>query len=117
MPRVLPAAWWNLVSDDTRNAISAEIGAAQTDDNHARLVETSLVMHVSPGSVRSDLIDDEPSERRASYVILPMPDDLATSTGIVFLVRMTTADIGKRVMDEVQDNLLRAVRTEFRPAP
>jgi creatinine amidohydrolase len=113
--RVMAVGWWNLVTEETRNAISADTGVPRSEDHHSGVVETSLIMHMAPSAVRTDLIDDEKSVRRASYVILPIPADLSTRTGIVFRARAASAEIGRRVTDEVISNLLTAVRLEFAP--
>jgi creatinine amidohydrolase len=111
--RIMAAAWWNLVTEETRNSIAAETGVPRSEDHHSGMVETSLVMHMSPGSVRTDLIDDECSARRVAYLVLPMPADLSTRTGTVFRARAASPEIGRRVTQEVVDALLAAVRLEF----
>lgn len=111
--RVMAVSWWNLVTEETRNAIAEETGVARSEDHHSGMVETSLIMYMSPESVRTELVDDEGSARRVTYLVLPMPDDLATPTGIVYRARAASAEIGKRVTDEVLENLLAAVRLEF----
>lgn len=111
--RVMAASWWNLVTEETRNAISAETGVPRSEDHHSGLVETSLIMYMAPAAVRTDLIDDEKSARRVSYAIEPMPADLSTQTGIVYRARAASPEIGRRVTDEVISRLLAAVRLEF----
>ncbi|GAB1643540.1 creatininase family protein [Krasilnikovia sp. MM14-A1259] len=111
--RIMAAAWWNLVSEETRNAIAAETGVPRTEDHHSGVVETSLVMHMAPDAVRVDLLADESSRRRASYLILPMPSDFSTPTGTVYRARGASPEIGKRVTDEVVANLTDAISTEF----
>jgi creatinine amidohydrolase len=111
--RVMIASWWDVVTEETRNAIAAESGVPRSEDHHAGLVETSLVMYAAPGAVRMDLLGDDTSARRTRYAVLPMPAELATQTGTVFRARLATPEIGRRVMEEVVEGLMDGVRIEF----
>ncbi|GII56074.1 hypothetical protein Pth03_44630 [Planotetraspora thailandica] len=44
--KVMAAAWWDLTPEDTRNDIAAQTAVDRSEDNHAALVETSLLMRV-----------------------------------------------------------------------
>ncbi|MGH3784846.1 MAG: creatininase family protein [Pseudonocardiaceae bacterium] len=108
--RVLAASWWDFASEGTRNAIARETGVDRADDNHAALVETSLVMHMSPGVVREHLVTDDTSPGRVRYTVLPIPESLCTATGIVYCARGASAAIGKRLTDEVVKAMVAAVQ-------
>lgn len=111
--RVMAAAWWDLVSEDSRNAIAGETGVARQDDHHAAMVETSLMMHVAPDSVRSGLVADDRVARRARYLIRPVPDSLKTRTGVVYRASAASPGIGERLLKEIVYNLVEAVRLEL----
>lgn len=111
--RVMVVTWWDLVSEDTRNAIAAETGVGRMDDHHAAMVETSLVMHIAPELVREDLLADDPPVRRERYLILPVPDELRTRTGVVYRASRASAEIGARVLEEVTTRLVDAVKIEL----
>jgi creatinine amidohydrolase len=111
--RVMAVSWWDLVSEATRDAIAADVAVARADDHHGALVETSLMMHISPQSVRRHLASDDHAERRVRYLILPVPDALRTRTGIVYRATGAKAEIGRRVLDEVVANLVDAVELEL----
>ncbi|HMI98966.1 MAG TPA: creatininase family protein [Gaiellaceae bacterium] len=111
--RVMAATWWDVVSEHTRNAIAGETGVGRQDDHHAAMVETSLIMHIAPGSVRQDLVGDDSISRRARYLILPVPDSLKTRGGIVYRASMASPAIGERLVAEIVSNLVDAVRLEL----
>jgi len=111
--RVMAAAWWDLVSEDSRNAIAADTGVGRQDDHHAAMVETSLVMHVAPDVVRNDLVGDDDIPRRARYLIRPVPDSLKTRGGIVYRASLASSAIGEQLMAEILANLVEAVKVEL----
>lgn len=111
--RVMAVTWWDVVSEDSRNAIAAETGVSRQDDHHAATAETSLVMHAAPHLVRHDLIADDSVVRRARYLILPVPEDLRTKTGVVYRATAASPSIGERLMTEIVTNLIAAVRLEM----
>jgi creatinine amidohydrolase len=111
--RVMAAAWWDLVSEDSRNAIAAETGVGRQDDHHAAMVETSLLMHVEPDAVRHDLLGDDAVARRARYLIRPVPDSLTTRGGVVYRAGRASPAIGERLMGEIVGNLIEAVKLEL----
>ncbi len=110
---VMAASWWELTSECTRDAIAAETGVPRGDDNHAALVETSIVLHLAPHLVRTHLIADDISARRIRYAVLPMPDGARTGSGIVYRARGATAAIGARVTTEALDALCAASAEEL----
>jgi creatinine amidohydrolase len=111
--RLLSVMWWDLVSEQTRNEIAAETGVGRHDDHHAGMVETSLVMHIAANLVRAKLLADDVPTRRARYLVLPVPDDLKTRTGVVYRASKASSAIGERVLREVEANLVAAVRMEL----
>ncbi len=111
--RVMAAAWWDLVTEDSRNAIAAETGVGREVDHHAATVETSLVMHVAPELVRFDLLADDHIPRRARYLIRPVPDSLKTRTGVVYSASQASPAIGERLLKEIVSNLADAVKLEL----
>ncbi|MDH6114191.1 creatinine amidohydrolase [Kitasatospora sp. MAP12-15] len=111
--KVMAAAWWDFAPEDTRNDIARENGVARSEDNHAAMVETSLMMHIAPHQVREHLLADDTSERRVRYLILPVPDALKTRTGVIYQAGKASADIGHRLLPEIIDQLVQAVNLEL----
>lgn len=111
--RVMVASWWDVVSEDSRNTIATETGVRRQDDHHAAVVETSLVMHAAPHLVHRDRLADDAVPRRARYLVLPVPDDLKTKTGVVYRAAAASPAIGERLMKEIVANLVVAVQQEL----
>ncbi|WP_329173307.1 creatininase family protein [Streptomyces sp. NBC_01477] len=111
--RVMAASWWDFATEETRNSIADETGVPRSEDNHAAMVETSLLMHVRPEAVRMDAAEDDDRERRVSYLVLPVPDALRTRSGVIYASKQARPAIGERLMPEIIDNLVRAVRLEL----
>jgi creatinine amidohydrolase len=113
--RVMAVTWGDVVSENTRNEIAYETGVGRQDDHHAAMVETSLIMYIAPGSVREDLVGDDSVPRRARYLILPVPDSLKTSGGVVYRASRSSSTLGKRLVTEIVSNLVDAVKLELMP--
>ncbi|MER6445433.1 creatininase family protein [Streptomyces venezuelae] len=114
--RVMIVNWWDVVGEDFRNALAEETGTARADDHHAGMVESSLVMHISPHTVRPDRLPADggtEQPRRISYHLYPQPADTTTSTGIVYTAAHADPELGKRVADQVAQQLANAVLREF----
>jgi creatinine amidohydrolase len=105
--------WWDVTSEDTRNEIARETGVGRHEDHHAAMVETSLVMHIAPNLVRDDLLADDSISRRATYLILPVPESLKTKTGVVYRASKASPVIGERLLNEMVSNLVAAVKLEL----
>ncbi|WP_369780147.1 creatininase family protein [Streptomyces sp. R33] len=114
--RIMIVSWWDVVGEDFRDALAEETGTARRDDHHAGMVESSLVMHISPHTIRPDrLPGDGGTEhpRRISYHVYPQPADTTTTRGIVYTAAHSSAELGKYVADQVTRELANAVRREF----
>ena len=111
---VMSVAWWEVFgTEDTRDAFAEETGTDRSQDHHAAMTETSLMLHLAPEAVRLDRIGDDRSARRVQYIVLPLPADLRTEKGIVYDATKATAEVGGRLMKIIEDNLVEAVRLEL----
>ncbi|MFD4635248.1 creatininase family protein [Streptomyces sp. NPDC058284] len=113
--RVMAASWWDFAPEETRDLIARETGVPRYEDHHAALVETSLVLSIDRGQVREPLLTDDGSERRVRYVVLPVPDALKTKSGVIYRASRAEVEIGERLLPEIIDNLVDAVRLELGP--
>ncbi|MFC9660056.1 creatininase family protein [Nocardia sp. NPDC127606] len=114
--RIMIVHWWDVVGETFRNALAEETGVARSDDHHAGMVESSLTMHIAPDTTRPDLVDTDPvvaGARRFGYDVFPLPEDAATSSGIVYTAHKASVDIGARVAEQVAREMTAAVRLEF----
>ncbi|NDZ60735.1 creatininase family protein [Streptomyces anulatus] len=123
--RIMIVHWWDVVGEEFRDSLAAETGVARTDDHHAAMVESSLVMHVAPDAVRPELAHSGGEDlqagdtvRRTSYHMFPLPAESATRSGIVYRADRASTEIGERVAIQVTRNMTQAIRLEFGlPAP
>lgn len=116
--RVMIVNWWDVVGETFRNDLAAETGVDRTDDHHAAMVESSLVMHIVPHAVRT--VRTGPSGdtatvpvRRISYHMFPLPPEAATESGVVYTAAKASAQLGGRVSEQVAREMVAAVRLEF----
>ena len=114
--RIMVASWWDFAPESSRNAIAEATGVPRSVDHHAAMVETSLVMHLAPGFVRCERLVDEPLPRRVRYLVLPVPADLVTQSGVVYQATCASAEIGERLTREIVDAMVAAVELELASA-
>jgi creatinine amidohydrolase len=114
--QIMIVNWWDVVGETFRNTLARETGVARSDDHHAGMVESSLVMHIAPDTTHPELADTDPAglgPRRFRYHVFPLPDDAATTSGVVYTARKASADIGRRVADQVAREMASGARLEL----
>lgn len=86
-------------------------------DSHAGRTETSMLLHLAPGSVRLDRLEPGSTARWREIGAVVRSDGLAavTSNGILGDPRPATATEGARLLAELVDGLCGEVRTRFGP--
>jgi creatinine amidohydrolase len=115
--RVMIVAWWEVVGEAFRDDLAAETGVPRTEDHHAGMVESSLVIHIAPHHCQPDRLGPahgaEQAARRLAYHRYPLPDDAVTASGIVYTAANAGGDLGERVADQAARALAAAVALEF----
>lgn len=111
--KVVAASWWDFQLEKTREDIVRQTGVPRSEDHHAALVETSLMLHIDAASVRVDAICDNVSKRRARYLVAPFPSDLSTADGVVYRAVGSTAEIGERMCAEIVEGIVNALHREL----
>lgn len=115
---VVMGAWWDYTPESLRDDIARETGTPRSEDHHAAMVETSLMMHACPDLVRTDQLRPGPSHtERLRYTVVPMPPNLQTDDGVVYNNARASADIGRRVAEAAVENMVAAARTHTAPRP
>jgi len=109
------ANWWDLLSEPTLESIYQDIpgGFPGWNAEHAGIIETSLMQHFSPEMVDNGEIIDDEAPRAPPYVLKPTPSDFIADSGTYYKATFATPEIGRRVSEDVVDQLTDAVRTEF----
>jgi creatinine amidohydrolase len=80
---------------------------------HAAVLETSLMLSLHPELVRLERAVDDGAKRRASYEMLPVPDDLITASGTLWRATQGTAAKGHAAWEEMLVCLEDAIRLEM----
>lgn len=107
--RVISGAWWDYTPESLRNDIARETGTPRSEDHHAAMVETSLMMHASPHLVRADLLRAYPAGAgQLRHSVVPMPENLQTEDGVVFQNANASAEIGRRIAEAALENMVAA---------
>ncbi len=115
---VVMGAWWDYTPESLRNDIARETGTPRSEDHHAAMAETSLMMHARPDLVRVDrLRSSPPHTERLRYTVVPMPPSLQTDDGVVYRNEHASADIGRRIAQAAVENMVTAARTHTAPRP
>jgi creatinine amidohydrolase len=111
----LIASWWDLLSPSIRDEIFEEIpgGFPGWEKEHAGVIETALMRHFRPELVREDEIVDDEADRTPSHIVKPAPKETIPGSGVFYQATYGTADIGRRVVDDVTDTLISAIEKEF----
>jgi len=109
------ANWWDLLPQSTLEAIYQDIpgGFPGWNAEHAGIIETSLMQYFRPEMVDNEEIVDNEPPRAPPYVIKPTPSDFITDSGAYYKATYATPEIGQRVSEEVINQLIDAIRTEW----
>ena len=112
--RVVILSWWDQVSDELVNELFAEAGFPGWEAEHAAITETSLMQYFAPELVREDKIIDDQSERKLTYSILPLPDDIISKSGVLYKATFASREKGEKLAEQVVDTIIQIVRKELR---
>ncbi|MFD1600445.1 creatininase [Halobellus rarus] len=109
------ASWWDLLSPSLRDEIFEEIpgGFPGWAKEHAGVIETALMRHFRPELVREDEIVDDEADRTPSHIVKPAPTSAVPDSGVFYRATYGTADVGRRVVENVTDTLVSAIEKEF----
>lgn len=104
--RIVNAAWWNFVSEATRNQFAVEYDTPRARDHHAAMVETSILLHIDADLVDRSLLSSDATAGGALYAVHPFPMEFATSDGVVYDSSKASPEIGQVVLDEVVSGIV-----------
>lgn len=80
---------------------------------HASICETSIMLHKFPHLVHFERAVDDQAEYYPVYDLLPIPQKIVTSSGILWKATLANAEKGERVWNEALDFLVEGVTKEF----
>jgi creatinine amidohydrolase len=99
--RVVSLNWWELVPAERLDEV---FGGAFPgwEAEHAGIAETSLMLHLHPDRVRTELISDRVAEiSPPGYTVVPERPDLVDPSGVLRTASGSSAEIGRKIADEV----------------
>lgn len=111
--KLVIVSWWDLISDEVRDACFAEIGFPGWDTEHAALVETAMMRVFASELVRDDLVVDDQAERIPNYQVFPPPPDIIPASGVLYKATYGTRERGEMIVDQVVDEIVAIARREF----
>jgi creatinine amidohydrolase len=82
------------------------------DVEHAAILETSLMLHLSPDLVLVERAVDDQAPRRVAYDVIPPPDDFISSSGTLWKATQATAESGRLFWDEMVNHIVTSVQAE-----
>jgi len=103
--------WWDLISDGLIRDVFGDKWPGW-EAEHAGLTETSLLLHLLPDIVRPAAPADNAYER-LPYTVFPGPDRARPKSGSFADPAGASADIGRRLAEEIVAGLKRLVEAEF----
>jgi creatinine amidohydrolase len=110
--RALLFQWWDLVSEQTIDRIF-EGNFPGWAQEHAAVIETSLVAVIRPDLVRWERAAADQADRILPYEVFPATRDMIARSGSLSSPKGASMDKGKPVIDEVVREIVRGVRREF----
>ena len=117
--KVLHVNWWEqLTPADLDEAFAGFPGGFPGwRAEHAGIVETSLMMALDPNRVQPDRIPEPAPQPLPTYTILPEPQSLVPSSGVLATAVGSSPAIGRLLVGKLVASMERILRTEFPVAP
>jgi creatinine amidohydrolase len=109
--KILKVAYYEFTSEETIRKVWPD-GFAGWALEHAGVMETSVMLHLSPGSVDMSKAPDHPAAHFGPYDVFPL-NAAVPSSGVLSSPRMATAEKGNLMYDEWVEGVSRAVLAEF----
>jgi creatinine amidohydrolase len=101
----------NLVARETAQKAYVD-GPVPSEFEHAGLIETSVMLALTPERVR-EFSDIEASLPNLPYDVVPMPADAVAPSGSFTSPRNATAEIGQLLLGDLLPGLSKVISTEF----
>jgi creatinine amidohydrolase len=113
--RIVVLNWWEQLGMDRLDEI---FGGAFPgwEAEHAGVAETSLMMHLFPDRVRTELVEERLATiAPPTYTVLPERTGLVDPSGVLRTASGSSAAIGKAIYDDVVEECTAILRREMGP--
>lgn len=111
--KVVLLSYWDFVDDATISELYPE-GFTGWDLEHGGVLETSLMLHLYPGMVDMDRVDDIPPATLPNYDVLPVRPELTPDSGCLSSAVNATAEKGEILLKRASAGMAGALQNEFR---
>lgn len=110
--RIILCNWWELINEDDVMAIFGPSWKGWVDE-HAALVETSLMMHIAPEQVRTEKITDDTRKNKFEFRIFPWDIANYPASGVFSATRGASREKGEKLVDLILKELDRLIEEQF----
>jgi len=113
--KIILANWWELINESDLKVIFGEDWKGWVDE-HAALVETSLMMFIAPELVRQERVVND--KRKSQFEFRVFPWDIANypSSGVFSRTSGASRERGERLIRLVLNELHKLIETQFNEA-
>ena len=104
--------WWEMISEKEMMAIFGPDWKGWVDE-HAALVETSLMLCIAPALVRKERVTDDSRKSKFEFRVLPWDIANYPASGVFSATRGASREKGERLMEHVLKELGNLIENEF----
>lgn len=106
------AQHWEFLTDATLAQVFPDT-VPSIENEHAAVIETSLMLHYHRDLVREDLIPDNPAAEAPPYDVWPPRRAWVTDSGALISAKGASAEKGRIMAEQVTADIAAAVRDTF----
>jgi creatinine amidohydrolase len=111
--KVVVLNWWEQITQRQLDDIF-DGAFPGWEAEHAGVIETSLVWHLDPERVRSELISPHTATTFApTYAVLPEPPGRVDASGVLRTAQGSSPELGRAMFEVAMDAMTAALRKEF----
>ena len=113
--KIILANWWELIEENDLVEIFGPDWKGWVDE-HAALVETSLMMHIAPELVRTDEIIDDRRKSRFEFRIFPWNINNYPASGVFASTQGFSLEKGEKLTALILQEINRLIEAHFIPS-
>lgn len=111
--KIMRLQYWDFFTNQTLGKVFPSGDFSSIALEHAAVIETSLMLHLYPELVRTDLIPDNPSANPPPFDMFPPPRDFVTQSGNLITAAGSSAEKGRIMIDQATDDIAAAIHRMF----
>lgn len=111
--KILESNWWDVLPQDIIDKVFDEIPFPGWALEHAAVTETSLMMYLAPGSVRTDRLPEENGVTPVPYHKYPIVKGMVPESGALASAKGSSAKKGKLITDAAVEGFVNIIRENF----